>query len=78
MSNELTLNMVVFDAIKAMDFYEKVFDAKKGEIYQFPGRTGVNEANVTVGNVNLRLIDENSGYSCFPPIRERWIQYGFK
>jgi uncharacterized glyoxalase superfamily protein PhnB len=70
--------MVVSNAIKAMEFYEKVFDAKKGEIYQFSGRIGVNEANITIGDVNLRLIDENSGYSCFPPhkgeVDSIWLQ----
>jgi PhnB protein len=61
-----------------MDFYKKVFDTKEGEIYQFPGKTGENETNITVGNVNLRLIDENSGYSCFPPhkgeVDSIWLQ----
>lgn len=75
---KLTLNLVVSDAIKAMEFYEKVFDAAKGEVYHFPNRPGSNEANVIVGNVCLRLIDENDAYSCHPPKKDEvdsiWLQ----
>jgi PhnB protein len=74
----LTLNLVVSDAMEAMEFYEKVFGAIRGEVYQFPGKTGENEANVIVGGVKLRLLDENAAYDCHPPKKEEtesiWLQ----
>lgn len=78
MGSKLTLNMVVVNAMKAMKFYEKVFDAKRGDVFHFPDKKGVNEANVIVGDVELRLIDENASYSCYPPkkgeIDSIWLQ----
>ena len=64
--SELTLNLVVSDAIKAMKFYEKVFGATRDEVYHFPNRSNSNEANVIVGGVSLRLIDENADFGCSP------------
>ncbi|MBE7720254.1 VOC family protein [Lacrimispora indolis] len=78
MGSKLTLNMVVVNAMEAMEFYEKVFDAKRGDVFHFPDKKGVNEANVIVGDVELRLIDENASYSCYPPkkgeIDSIWLQ----
>lgn len=78
MGSKLTLNMVVVNAMEAMEFYEKVFDAKRGDVFYFPDKKGVNEANVIVGDVELRLIDENASYSCYPPkkgeIDSIWLQ----
>lgn len=78
MNNKLTLNMVVADAMEAMEFYEKVFDVKRGDVFHFPDKKGENEANITVGNVELRLIDENASYSCYPPkkgeVDSIWLQ----
>lgn len=67
MRDKLTLNIVVSNAILALEFYEKVFNGTRGEVYHFTNRTGENEANVTIGNVAIRLIDENSDYGCHPP-----------
>jgi PhnB protein len=76
--DKLTLNLVVPDALAAMEFYEKAFDAIRGEVYRFPNRKGVNETNVTLGGVSLRLIDENADYSCFSPkkgeVDSIWLQ----
>lgn len=78
MGNQLTLNMVVANAMEAMAFYERVFDAKRGDVFHFPDKKGVNEANIIVGNVELRLIDENASYNCYPPkkgeIDSIWLQ----
>lgn len=78
MASKLTLNLVVENAMEAMEFYEKVFDAKRGDVFHFPGKKGVNEANIIVGNVELRLIDENASYNCYPPkkgeIDSIWLQ----
>lgn len=78
MKNKLTLNMVVANAMEAMAFYEKVFDAKRGDVFHFPDKEGLNETNVIVGDVELRLIDENTSYSCHPPKKDEvdsiWLQ----
>jgi|GEM_PF-1690847 len=78
MGNKLTLNMVVANAMEAMAFYERVFDAKLGDVFHFPDQKGENAANVIVGNVELRLIDENASYRCYPPkkgeIDSIWLQ----
>jgi uncharacterized glyoxalase superfamily protein PhnB len=62
----------------AMGFYEKAFGAVRGDVYHFPNRKGANETNVTLGGVNLRLMDENADYSCFPPKKGEtdsiWLQ----
>lgn len=78
MQQILTLNLVVPDAIEAMKFYEAVFDGQRGDVYEFPKRTGENEANIIVGGVALRLIDANATYQCFPPnkgeVDSIWLQ----
>lgn len=78
MRDKLTLNMVVSDAREAMAFYEAVFHAIRGDVYLFPDKVGENEANISVGNVALRLIDENAAYRCHPPKRGEvdsiWLQ----
>lgn len=65
--NRFTLNIVVSNALLALDFYEKVLNAKRGDIFEFPNRRRENEVNVFVGNVALRLIDDNPAYECFAP-----------
>ncbi|MGX7196179.1 VOC family protein [Enterococcus olivae] len=78
MSSQLTFTLVVPDAIEAMTFYETVFDGIRGEVYEFPDKTGLNEANITVGNVPLRLIDANPAFDCYPPNKDEidsiWLQ----
>lgn len=78
MDNKLTLNMVVSDAIEAMEFYERVFNAERGEIFHFPDKKGENAASVIVGGIELRLIDENASYDCHPPKKDEtdsiWLQ----
>lgn len=78
MGSKLTLNLVVANAMEAMEFYERVFDARRGEVFHFPDKKGVNEANIIVGDVELRLIDENESYNCYPPkkgeVDSIWLQ----
>lgn len=61
------LNMIVTDAVKACRIYEYVFDGEIGDIFEFPERPNSNEANITIGNLVLRLIDENPEFDCYPP-----------
>ena len=76
--SKLTINLVVSNALNAMEYYERVFDASRGDIYQFENRIGENETNIIVGGVSLRLVDENSNYECFPPkageVDSLWLQ----
>ena len=78
MGGKLTLNLVVSNALEAMSFYEAVFEAQRGDVFDFPGKTGEKEANIIVGNVALRLIDENAAYNCHPPqkgeVDSIWLQ----
>lgn len=78
MKSLLTLNLVVSDAIEALSFYEKVFNGVVGDVYYFPEAKGNNEANIQVGQVHLRAIDENSAYECFGPklgeVDAMWLQ----
>lgn len=77
-SNKVVLNMVVDNALAAVSFYEKVFEAKKGDIYAFPDRQGENEANIIIGDIALRLMDANAKYDCCPPKKNEtdsiWLQ----
>lgn len=78
MKNQLTFNLVVPNAIKACQFYQKVFDGVPGEIYEFPEKQGLNEANIIVGGVRLRLMDENVTFDCYSPKKDQigsiWLQ----
>lgn len=78
MDNKLTLNMVVANAMEAMEFYESVFGAKRGDVFHFLDKKGVNEANIIVGSVELRLIDENAAFNCYSPKKDEvdsiWLQ----
>lgn len=75
---DLTLNLVVSNALDAMQYYEAVFGGKRLEVYEFPGTTGYNEANLEVGGVKLRLIDANPEFECYPPKEDEvdsiWLQ----
>lgn len=35
MTNKLVFNLIVPDALEAMNFYEQVFDAIRGDIFEF-------------------------------------------
>lgn len=78
MAKSLTFSMVVSDALAAMAFYETVFDAQRGDVYDFPKRKHENEANVIIAGMPLRLIDANESYSCTPPavgeVDSVWLQ----
>ena len=65
--NLLSLNLVGADALTALQFYEHVLDATRGDIYAFPKQSQENEVNLIVGNVALRLIDANPMYDCILP-----------
>lgn len=64
-----TLNMVVSDAIEACKLYEKVFEGKSFDIFEFPNRPNSNEVSVVIGDFTIRLIDENPEFECFSPTR---------
>lgn len=76
--SELTLNLVVSSALEALEYYEVVFGGERLEVYDFPESNAYNEANLKVGGVKLRLIDENPEFECYPPkvdeVDSIWLQ----
>ncbi len=76
------VNIIASDAIKACDLYKHVFDGVVGDIYEFPKRPQSNEANISIGNLHLRIIDENTDFECFSPKNNKtspmWFQIDVK
>ena len=64
---KLTINLVVSNALEALEYYENAFDGVRGEIMDFPKRKGCNEATVVVGGITLRLIDHNDALGTYAP-----------
>ncbi len=65
-----SLNMIVSDAVKACKVYEYVFNGKVGDVFEFPERPKSNEANITISNLILRLVDENHEFDCYSPKKD--------
>ncbi|MDR1914701.1 MAG: hypothetical protein LBQ68_09520 [Clostridiales bacterium] len=76
--NGLTLNLVVSDALAVLEFNDKIFDAKRGDLFHFPNRQAENEANIKVGGVNFRLIYENATTVVSRRSRAKLIRFGFR
>jgi len=75
---KINLNLVVSDAVEATKFYEELFHGRLGEVYEFSNRKNSNEATVYVGDLALRLVDENAEFECFAPklgqVSSFWLQ----
>ena len=65
--SSVTATITVRDAAKAIEFYNKVFDAK--ELYRFPGPDGktIMHAEIMIGNSIVMLADEMPGMGCRSP-----------
>jgi len=65
--SSVTVTITVRDAEKAIEFYNKVFDAK--ELYRFPGPDGktIMHAEIMIGNSIVMLADEMPGMGCRSP-----------
>ena len=63
----VTATITVREAEKAIEFYNKVFDAK--ELYRFPGPDGktIMHAEIMIGNSIVMLADEMPGMGCRSP-----------
>ena len=63
----VTATITVRDAAKAIEFYNKVFDAK--ELYRFPGPDGktIMHAEIMIGSSIVMLADEMPGMGCRSP-----------
>ena len=59
------INMVVEDARKATDFYEALFGAKVLSKTDLEGN--VNEGMISLGNIEVRILDENKDYNLHAP-----------
>lgn len=61
----LEVDMVVKDALAAVDFYEKIFTVEVIEKTDL--KKGGNEAVLMIENVRFHLLDENPEYQLFAP-----------
>jgi len=59
------INMVVSDSVKALELYERVFDAERVEVTAY--EQGLNEAVFTIFGTRFHLLDENAEYQLFAP-----------
>lgn len=57
--NTVSAYLVVKDATKAIDFYQKAFGAEPGEVMRLPDGSGVMHAEVRIGNSTVMLTAEN-------------------
>jgi PhnB protein len=64
--------MIVPNVLEAMDFYEKVFNAKRGDVYHhFFEKIGDTIGNIIIGDVHICLMDKNSNYGFYPPCERK-------
>ncbi len=63
----VTATLTVREAVKAIEFYKKAFDAK--ELYRFPGPDGktIMHAEIMIGNSIVMLADEMPQMGCRSP-----------
>ncbi len=59
------IDMVVTDSVKALEFYEKIFDIERVEVSSFP--KGQNEAIFTLYGVRFHMLDENPEFQLIAP-----------
>ncbi len=79
---KVVLNMVVSNAIEASKLYKNVFDGETYDIFEFPNIRISNEASIVIGDIKIRLIDENPEFECFSPINNEsypvWFEVNVK
>ena len=66
--HSLTPSVVVDNAAKAIDFYQKAFDAK--EIYRLPMGDRIAHAELQIGDSRFMLSDEFKDWDALSP--KRW------
>ena len=66
--NTLTPHLIVRDAKKAMDFYQKAFGAESGRINYGPDGKSVMHAEMKIGDSMLMLVDENPQWNSLSPL----------
>ena len=59
------IDMIVSDSLKALVFYEAVFDTRRVEATAY--ETGLNEAVFTMYGTRFHLLDENPAYQMLAP-----------
>jgi len=57
--NTVSMYLIVKDAKKAIDFYQKAFGAEAGAYMPGPGGQGTMHAEIRIGNSTVMLTDEN-------------------
>jgi uncharacterized glyoxalase superfamily protein PhnB len=66
--NTLTPHLIVRDAKKAMDFYQKAFGAEQARIHYGPDGKSIMHAEMKVGDSMLMLYDENPAWDSRSPL----------
>ena len=59
------IDLVVTDSLKALEFYEKIFEIERVEVTDFP--TGQNEVVFTLYGVRFHMLDENPEFQLRAP-----------
>jgi uncharacterized glyoxalase superfamily protein PhnB len=59
------IDMIVRDALSALELYEKIFDIERIEVTDFP--QGQNEVIFTLYGVRFHMLDENPQYEMIAP-----------
>ena len=65
--NTVSVYMIVKDAKKAIDFYQKAFGAEAGVHMPGPGGQGTMHAELRIGNSTVMLTDENPQWGMKSP-----------
>ena len=59
------IDLVVTDSLKALEFYEKIFEIERVEVTDFPA--GQNEVVFTLYGVRFHMLDENPEFQLRAP-----------
>lgn len=62
---KIEINMIVSDARESADYYEKILNAKI--ISKTDNERGMNETMMKLGEVDVRVLDENQEMGMFAP-----------
>jgi len=68
-------DMVVHDSLKAVEFYEKIFEIERVEVTNFP--KGENEVVFTLYGTRVHMLDENPKFNLVAPNPEDTKSFWF-
>ncbi|MFS0749185.1 VOC family protein [Oceanobacillus sp. 1P07AA] len=62
------IDLVVSDSLKALEYYEKIFDIERVEVSDFP--KGENEVIFSLYGVRFHMLDENPKFELIAPSQD--------